>query len=411
MKRFIYIFTAVILAGCSGLSKENLFEENLNTLTIALIYPSGFEEFRKEGVSVHIEDMNTGASYSVVTDEEGKASIKMVNGLYRLSVHEKTQDQIFNGIADNIRLVDNDLDVEISLLHSVSAQILIKELYTGGCKKLPIEGNYQSDKYAILHNNSSVTVYLDGLCFGTLDPYNSSGTNVWVEKNPDTGQNQYPDFVPVIQCVWQFPGDGDDYPLEPGEDAVIVLNGAIDHTSLYPLSVNLNHEDYFVCYNNTYFPNTIYHPSPGDKIRQDHILNVVVKTGQANAYPISLSSPTFVLFYPQGMTIQEHIQKPGVMIQKPGSSIDYVVCIPEGWVLDAMEVFDSRQANNVKRLKPSLDAGYVSLKDTYLGNSYLRKVDQVKSEEVGYEVLIDTNNSSNDFFLSEKASLYSKSDE
>ena len=39
----------------------------------------------------------------------------------------------------------------------------------------------------ILHNNTSETQYLDGLCFGSLDPYNSQATNVWVTQDESTG--------------------------------------------------------------------------------------------------------------------------------------------------------------------------------------------------------------------------------
>ena len=43
----------------------------------------------------------------------------------------------------------------------------------------------------------------------------------------------------MIQAVWKFPGDGDDFPLQPGEDAVLVVNGAINHAAQYPLQALL----------------------------------------------------------------------------------------------------------------------------------------------------------------------------
>jgi hypothetical protein len=215
-----------------------------------------------------------------------------------------------------------------------------------------------------------------------------------------------PDFVPIIQAVWQFPGDGDDFPLQPGEDAVVCLRGAIDHTAEYPLSVNLNRPGYFVCYNSTYFNNTAYHPAPGDQISQDRYIDVVIKTGQANAYTVSNASPALVLFRAEGVTIQEYVLVPDNVIQVPGSNVDRVVKVPFEWVLDAVEVFDGRSSSNQKRLAPSLDAGYVTQTNTFLGRSLMRNVDEAASVMSGYEVLADTNNSLNDFYETEKQSLH-----
>jgi len=133
---------------------------------------------------------------------------------------------------------------------------------------------------------------------------------------------------------------------------------------------------------------------------------VVIKTGQANAYTMSISSPTLVVWKAQGMSIQEFVSVPENITPVPGSSVDNVVKIPYGWVYDAVEVFDARSANNSKRLAPSLDAGYVLQTDVFLGRSLMRHRDETASAASGYEVLTDTNNSLNDFYESEKQSLY-----
>ena len=52
------------------------------------------------------------------------------------------------------------------------------------------------------------------------------------------------------------------------------------------------------------------------------------------------------------------------------------------------------------------DAGYVTLSGTYLGHTLMRRVDEALSASSGYEVLCDTNNSSEDFYESEIQSLH-----
>ena len=388
----------LLAAGCADIRDVNPYEGGLYTLTVATVWPEG--DIVRSGAEVRVEDMNTGSRYVSQTDTEGISRFSLPNGLYRINLSGKTDKEVFNAAADKIVLSGKDLGVNLNVIVSKAGSVVIKEIYCGGCKKYPQEGDYQADQYIILHNNDYKVQYLDGICFGTLSPYNATGSNPWVDESG------LPEFIPVIQAVWQFPGDGDDFPLQPGEDAVMCLRGAIDHTVQYPLSVNLNKPDYFVCYNPTYFTNTAYHPAPGNLISQDRYLDVVIKTGQANAYTMSNSSPAVVIFRAEGMTIQEHVLNPDNVIQVPSSNVDRVVKVPFDWVLDAVEVFDGRSAANQKRLVSSIDAGYITLTDVFLGHTLMRSVDEAATAVAGYEILADTNNSLNDFYESEKQSLY-----
>ena len=407
MKKVLYILTAaLLLVACVDVRNANPYEDAVNVLTLTMVYPEGLEGADKAGLNVVVEDMNTGSRYSQVTASDGTATFTLPNGLYRINVSGRSDIGIFNGTADKVVVSGGDLAFNIAMSYSKPGSIVIKELYCGGCKKLPQEGNYQADQYFILHNNHYEVQYLDSLCFGTLSPNNATGANYFVSKDPSTGENVFPDYIPVIQAVWQFPGDGDDFPLQPGEDAVVCVRGAIDHSQQYPLSVNLNRPDYFVCYNVTYFWNPTYHPAPGDQISDTRIVDVVIKTGQANAYTLSISSPTLAIFKARGISIQDFTQSEENVIAVPGSSVDRVVKVPYEWVLDAVEVFDGRSTNNEKRLGPLADAGFVTLTDIYMGRSLMRYVDEEATAVSGYEILADTNNSSNDFYETEKQSLH-----
>ncbi len=382
------------------------YEKTLCTLSVKAVYPEDYAQYAREGVSVKVEDVNLGALYASLTDPSGTATFSLPKGIYRVSVSDVLEEDIFNGSADKVSVTASSGSLDIRLMHSRSGSIVIKEIYCGGCKRLPQEGNYASDQYVILHNNDYRTQYLDGLCIGSLHPYNAMATNPFISKDPVSGEVVYPDYVPISEAVWIFGGEGEDFPLEPGEDAVVCLKGAIDHTRQFPLSVDLNVPGYFVCYNNSYFTNTTYHPAPGTNIAQDHYLEVVVKTGIANAYTISINSPAMVLYRAQGMTMREFVQTSGAVIPIPGSASAQVTAIPLDWVVDAVEVFTGTSSSNAKRLPPSLDAGYVTLSDTYLGHTLFRRTDETASAVAGYEVLSDSNNSSTDFYERETQSLH-----
>ena len=401
-KLLIFLLPLWFLASCAG-SVTDPYAATLCRLDVTLDYPDGTESC--EGVAVQAEDINLGSRYSALTDAAGKAVFDLPAGLYRFSVSEIRDEDIFNGSKDNFPLRGH-AQLSVTLGHSRTGKLVFKEIYSGGCMKAPQEGTYQSDKYVIIHNNYHEVQYLDGLCVGTIFPYNATASNPFMTFNPETYSLELPDFLPIAECVWQFGGDGTSFPLEPGGDAVVCLNGAIDHAAMYPLSVNLDKEEYFVCYNPTFYYNTIYHPAPGPHIQAERIMNLLIKLGQANAYTFSVNSPVAVLFHaPEGMTMSGYLQTSGAVIQIPGSTNKVAVVRPE-WVVDAVEVFNGASSSNAKRLQPSLDAGYVSLSGTYLGHSLMRRTDEELSAVVGYEVLADTNNSSADFYESEKQSLH-----
>ncbi len=406
MRRYHYIFIFIaLLVSCEPLKHSDPYAESLNALTVTVVYPEDFVDIVHAGVPVLIEDINSRAKYSGVTDASGVVRLNLPDGLYRLNASDRKATDVFNGAADKVAVSGGPVNLRLPMAHSKTGAIIIKEIYCGGCKKLPQDGDYQSDQYFILHNNDYEVQHLDSLCFGTMAPYNSTGVNPFISKDKDTGEIIFPAFIPVIQAVWQFPGDGKSFPLQPGEDAVVCLRGAIDHTVQYPLSVNLNRPDYFVCYNATYFPNTEYHPAPGDKISVSRYLDVVIKTGKANAYTMSISSPAVIVFKASGTTIQDFVRVQDNITPVPGSEVDNVVKIPYEWVYDAVEVFDGRSANNAKRLAP-MDAGYVLQSDVFMGRSLMRRVDEQASASAGYEVLSDTNNSLNDFYETDKQSLH-----
>lgn len=375
------------------------YKDNLNSLVVTASYPEGYSSFVRAGVKVTAEDVSNGYIREAETDAHGVATLTLPNGIYRIGISDRNGTSVFNGASDKVLVSGQDVNIILPLVYSKAGTMVIKEVYSSGCSKYPQEGTYQSDKYFIVHNNDSEVAYLDSLCFGILFPWNSTSSNPW---NDDPAFLQ--ETVPVGQAIWQFPGSGKTFPLAPGEDAVVAINGAIDHTLQYPLSVNLNFPECFVCYS-PLFPNPIYHPAPGDRIRTDHYMTLVDKEGQANANLMSVSSPTLVLFRAQGKSIQEWIATEGFIRQAPGST-ERVFLVPVDWVIDGMEAFDGSSTSNNKRLSAKVDAGYVSLSETFMGHSLHRNVDTEASAEKGFEVLMDTNNSTIDFHERETQSLH-----
>ena len=147
MKRFIYISILVLAAAaCSGIQSQNPYDGSLNVLTVNAVYPEGFEDYNREGLNILVEDMNTGSRYTKLTDAAGSAVISLPDGLYRLNISGRFDMDVFNGAEDRVVIADGDVTRNVQMSYSKAGSIIIKELYCGGCKMLPQEGDYQADQ-------------------------------------------------------------------------------------------------------------------------------------------------------------------------------------------------------------------------------------------------------------------------
>ncbi len=421
MKKIIHIITFAILVSLvfscqnriDNLLDKNPFEGGTKKMNITLTYPEGFEYEKKEGAVIKVLSPSNGVEYKLLTDAQGKASIDLQYGFYRISVSDKGTPisgaiPVFNRSIDQIRLIDTvkgDMNISIDLALSYAGQLIIKEIYYRGCTG--DDGKqFQYDKYITLYNNSDEVAYLDSVCFGTVEPYNApTKPTPWSYTN-DKGQDIISDTIPIIEAIWQFPGTGRSHPIQPGEEVVVAISAAVNHTLLRSQSVNLDVPGYWVCYNQRY-TNANYHPSPGPNLA-DHWLDLLWKEGTANAYPFSAVCPAAVIFRIPEVGAQHYINDPANRSRKPGttSATEYIM-IPSAWVLDGVECFDA--TTKYKRLPASIDATYVLLESKGLGETVHRRIDEEATQKAGGRIVyMDTNNSSNDFFVRPSQSIKDK---
>lgn len=400
------LLAAVLAVSCTSFDDVHPYDGDLATLEIASVYPSDFAA--AQDIEVKATEITNGNYYIARTDSKGCATFRIPRGAYRIAITEQRGENIFNGTLEEVRLTSagtEPVKLELPVFLSISGKIVIKEIYCGGCPQAPHDGNLQNDQYVILHNNDSKPQYLDGLCFGTLAPYTSASDNNWV-KTDSKGQLIFQEFAPIIECVWQFQGKGTDFPLAPGEDAVIAIRGAVDFTQDFPLSVNLNQEDYFATFDRLSFSSTTQHLTPGDKIRPERILRMLKKVNKSTtAYIIAIQSPAVVIFRPEeGFDFAAYLNDDSRCVATEPGGNTKCVKVPWEWILDGVEVFYS--TNNHKRLKPEVDAGAFPFSILYQGHTVHRKLDEKATAAAGYEIYVDTNNSSEDFEERETQSLH-----
>ena len=318
-------------------------------------------------------------------------------------------------------------------------QVIIKELYTTG---VPDDKDpkkfFQSDKGFILYNNGGKTAVISNLAIGMLDPYNAhSGANAWYSAGATEPSYVSQNWVPATAGIWYFQNS---LVIEPYSQVVISCMGAIDNTKTYSKSVNYANKDYYTMYApESGFDNQNYYPTPADVIPAIQYLKAA-KFGQANAWPLSQSSPAFFIFQTKGITPAEYAKNPSNITYAPGKAqnkINAVLKVPTDWIIDGVEVYEKiNESKSKKRFGSDVDAGYV-MQTIKLGHSVYRNVDAEATKKIegnadklvyNYQygadpshidaeasmkngakiVYMDTNNSTSDFHERKQFSLRDK---
>lgn len=379
---FMLITALLFLYACSD-KDDNEANYKTYPVSVQLVYPPASEWNAIAGVPVKLTDSN-GSTYSATTTAEGKATFAVPAGIYEASATDKRAVEgyafVLNGINSNIIITElwtGEDAVAVELKESKAGQVIIKELYVGGCQKDDGSGAFYLDKYAILYNNSDQVASLENLCFGMALPQNSNVAN----KNygPD-GKLTYEaeGFIPAGYAIWYFQHT---LTIQPYQQIVVALNGAIDHTQTYSKSVNLANSSYYCFYDIDDYNNTSHYPAPSDKISSSHYL-LARSYGLGNAWPISQTGPTFFMFTVEGTTPAEFAGDENNYWQSGGTAGNAYRCVkvPVEWILDGIEVYtEADVAQSKKRLTSTIDAGYTLLTNAHGHTSY-RNVDKAATE-------------------------------
>ena len=384
MKRLLYLVVILSSLYISSCDDEYVMStDTTHKVDIQLLYPEEENLESVEGVNVKLTS-SLGISFETATDARGKATFMVPNGIYEATANEQRtkefQTYYLHGINSGVIVSEEPQEkpVVVEMISSRSSQIIIKELYNGGVQKDDGSGNYQLDKYAIIYNNSGTKVSLKNFCLGMVNPYNAQGgTN---DYGLD-GKLTYADkgYIPGGCAIWYLTRD---FVLEPYQQAVIALNGAIDHTIAYKKSVDLSRADYCT-YDMDDFDNTIYYPAPSDKIPTSNYF-MAYKYGKGNAWPLSVSSPAFFIFKTEGMTPEEFASTQDYHYTNGREGNISFCCakVPTKWIIDAIEVFSTPElAKSRKRLTPDIDSGFASLTNQN-GYSMYRNVNKEATEGI-----------------------------
>lgn len=374
------------------------------------------------------------STFTAKADKDGKATFNVTTGIYEaIASGSYAINGTFykaNGTGGQVVVQANQtINVGIAMKEAKSSQVIIKEIYNGGCPSNDGK-TYQFDKCIILYNNSDQQAELSNLCIATCSPGNAHAMNKDYDEN---GRLVYESqgFTPAQHGMWWFQ---DKLTIAPYSQVVVNVCGAIDNTLTVSQSVNYANADYYCMYDpESGYNNTRYYPAPASVIPTSHYLKAK-EIGQGNGWTMSVSSPAVFIFSTDvaPATFADDTSNLWYYNGNEGSKIYACLKVKNEWILDGVEVYSAAYPDDSKkRLTSDVDAGYVWLTN-YQGHTLYRNVDKPATEALaensgklvtGYSkdpsgidaeasikngahiIYQDTNNSTDDFHEREKCSL------
>jgi len=368
MKKFLFLLLASVMLFASCDKKPVLY-----SVTVQL---------KLDGAAAPISDvkvvMTDGtASYDAVSDATGKVIFSVTEGTYDVTAQgtffEDGERIAYNGTAKS--LVMSDATINVDITKSKSSQIIIKELYVGGCPDNSGTKSYSSDAYVILYNNSENEVDATNTVFNFAAPYNAHGSNKYMVEGALTYENA--GWLPAYGAMWWFTSK---VVIPAYSQIVVAIFGAIDHTATYSNSVNLAKAEYYWMSNSDVAQYTNAKYSASDVIPASNYLTCSPFT-MGNAWALSNSTPAFYIGKMDSATAKTLSQNTDAYDHTLGATAaSNVVKFPVANVLDAVEVWSAANiANSGIRFPSSVNTGYVALTNQK-GYSLYRNVDKTATE-------------------------------
>ena len=162
MKKFLSMMAAVAMLFAFTACTEDEDDYRTYSVAVQLLTPD-VADAPLEGVTVTARGVS-GVALAAQTDEAGVATFALPEDIYNFSAsHKFNADGVVyvvnyvlqKSIASADFVNANTMSLEMEpVVSQGSKQVILKELYVGGCPKDDGSGFYQYDKYVVIYNNS-----------------------------------------------------------------------------------------------------------------------------------------------------------------------------------------------------------------------------------------------------------------
>ncbi|MBS2210406.1 DUF4876 domain-containing protein [Carboxylicivirga mesophila] len=342
--------------------------------------------FEDESTAIELDDItvtfvniNSGSEIKSTSDTDGKVSLVLEEGVYSMVANgEKTitadgneQTVTISGSLENEVVNASSSTFELPLFYGAPGEgWVIKEVYYAG-SRTPENKAYYKDQYIEIYNNSSEVLYADGLTISEAEHNTSRELNEWAD---------WLSQGVVVRTIYSIPGSGTEHPVQPGE-SLILASQPIDHTIENANSIDLKgaHWQWF--------------DEGTTDVDVQEVPNLTKYYSYSKSFWLLHTSGynSFILWRTDDMEAFMNTQRKETE-NTAGNTIEGYL-VPNEIILDAVE--SSRKDKFLtKALAPQIDLTYTYCDETFSKKSIRRKV---QGYDDGRAILMDTNNSDNDF--------------
>lgn len=387
----------------------------MSQVTLSYKLPENVKTVSFSDVKVSFKNVTTGKTSTVdATTNDNKIQTTLPEGLYNIDLegsvvytidtlttratNVEVKSQFRASLAD-VQITGETVEVPTlqAYLHSVKDGFVIAEIAIGG-SLLPSGDTYNGDSYFRIYNNTTDTLYADGLVLFESE----FGTDDKQDYKPNVMAQAF-----TAGTAYMVPGNGKDYPVAPGK-SILICDQAIDHTKVNPNSWDLSKAD-FEWYDKTDDPDGADVDNPD----VPNMIPLLSTMGPGLWQPNQSGTRAYVIgFLGDGinrMTAEQYLTQYKYhwtyqmafgedVFDMDGDA--YMV--PNTWVADAVNMYPQAGTPGWLVTDASLDKGYASIasedmSDDHYGKCVRRKYDASAKK------LTDTNNSSSDFLMLQQA--------
>ena len=400
---FLLLILGTLIFSCK---KEIPMKQTHVTLTC--ISPKEMTEVTLTHVVLSAKNISTGRTteYYPGKNQDNTFTARIFEGFYNFSLEAKIEytlngnreSAVAKAYKESINVVGEQIAVSLNLfVTEESTGFVIAEIFFTGT--LTPEGKqYVGDTYFRIFNNSDDMLYADGLVI-------AESKFLTTEK-----RNYVPNIMSnsmAVDAIYRVPGNGSDYPVEPGK-SILICDNAIDHRNANVNSFDLRNA-HFEWYDESSNPNVadINNPAVPDLEKiYCYTLTIWMPHNRGfNSYALGrlkIDKETFLRDYSYYYNYE--------LITNAGTFPMTGNCyrLPNDWIMDAVNLSVQSEFQWILT-DPSLDMGWTycgkinSDKNRY-GKSVRRKVESVTPN--GRKKLKDTNNSTVDFDAEQPANPY-----
>lgn len=384
-------------------------DENL-PIEITVQLPEEIEKGQLTDITVTMKDINTGKKYNLNPQAEGiTINISVPKGLYDVTLDGNVVYQYdgqelkskISGFKQSIEVVSTEvLKIQIPLFFdNVKEGFVLAELFFTG-SQTPQGSYYFADKYFVIYNNSNETLYADSLAIAESNFMTVSKSNY----TPNIMNEAM-----AVKALYMIPGNGKEHPVKPGE-SILICDNALNHQKANPNSFDLTKAD-FEWVDESTNPNIsdVNNPDVPD-MKKVYCSTKTVWSPHTQGHTtfalvrMKTDINTFLLeqVYNYEYTVV------GATGELPMTGSCYKV--PNSWIVDAVNVSVLSEFKWIV-VDPSLDRGWtycaeIEFDDSRLNKCVRRKV--LSHTADGKAILKDTNNSTVDFEVRQKADPFYK---